>query len=198
MAKLTNAEIIASIEEMSVLELNELVKAIEEKFGVTAAAPVAAAAPAEEEAAAPSGDNVINLWAFTDEVPGMVDKFLEAHPDFPYTVESTIIATTDGAYQPALDQALASGGADAPDMYCAEAAFILKYAQGDASHYAASYKDLGIVSAVTRISDKFNRLKTLCRQPDIPQGDESIADTLLDMANYCIMTYMEFENEKQV
>ena len=74
----------------------------------------------------------------------MVNKFLEAHPDFPYTVESTIIATTDGAYQPALDQALASGGADAPDMYCAEAAFILKYAQGDASSYAAPYKDLGI------------------------------------------------------
>ena len=109
-----------------------------------AEAPAEEAAPAEEEAAAPSGDNVINLWAFTDEVPGMVDKFLEAHPDFGYEVNSTIIATTDGAYQPALDQALAAGGADAPDMYCAEAAFILKYAQGDASSYAAAYEDLGI------------------------------------------------------
>ena len=49
MAKLTNEEIIASLKEMSVLELNELVKAVEEEFGVTAAAPVAAAAaPAEE------------------------------------------------------------------------------------------------------------------------------------------------------
>ena len=86
----------------------------------------------------------INLWAFTDEVPGMVDKFLETHPDFEYEVESTIIATTDGAYQPALDQALAAGGADAPDMYCAEAAFVLKYTQGDASSYAAPYADLGI------------------------------------------------------
>ncbi|MBP3326730.1 MAG: carbohydrate ABC transporter substrate-binding protein [Coprococcus sp.] len=86
----------------------------------------------------------INLWAFTDEVPGMVDKFLETHPDFEYDVETTIIATTDGAYQPALDQALASGGADAPDMYCAEAAFVLKYTQGDASSYAAPYADLGI------------------------------------------------------
>ena len=52
MAKLTKEEIIASLKEMTVLELNELVKAIEEEFGVTAAAPVAvAAAPAEEEAA---------------------------------------------------------------------------------------------------------------------------------------------------
>lgn len=53
MAKFTNEEIIASIKEMSVIELNDLVKAIEEEFGVTAAAPVAgAAAPAEEESAA--------------------------------------------------------------------------------------------------------------------------------------------------
>lgn len=53
MAKLTKEEIIASLKEMTVLELNELVKAVEEEFGVTAAAPVAAAAaPAEEEEAA--------------------------------------------------------------------------------------------------------------------------------------------------
>ena len=51
MAKLTNEEIIASLKEMTILELNELVKAVEEEFGVTAAAPVAVAqaAPAEEE-----------------------------------------------------------------------------------------------------------------------------------------------------
>ncbi|MCQ2802180.1 MAG: 50S ribosomal protein L7/L12 [Bacilli bacterium] len=54
MAKLTKEEIIASLKEMTVLELNELVKAVEEEFGVTAAAPVAAAAaaPAEEEGGA--------------------------------------------------------------------------------------------------------------------------------------------------
>ena len=52
MAKLTKEEIIASIKEMTVVELNDLVKAVEEEFGVTAAAPVAgAAAPVEEEAA---------------------------------------------------------------------------------------------------------------------------------------------------
>ncbi|MCI7602416.1 MAG: 50S ribosomal protein L7/L12 [Candidatus Onthovivens sp.] len=49
MAKLTNEEIIAAVKEMTVVELNELVKAIENEFGVTAAAPVAAAAPVEEE-----------------------------------------------------------------------------------------------------------------------------------------------------
>ena len=61
MAKLTNEEIIASLKEMTVLELNELVKAIEEEFGVTAAAPVAvAAAPAEEEEA--KGPSEVSLF----------------------------------------------------------------------------------------------------------------------------------------
>lgn len=44
-------QIIEAIKEMSVLELNDLVKAIEEEFGVTAAAPVAAAGTAGGEAA---------------------------------------------------------------------------------------------------------------------------------------------------
>ncbi len=50
MAKLSIEEIIAAVEELSVLELNDLVKACEEKFGVSAAAGVmvAAAGPAEE------------------------------------------------------------------------------------------------------------------------------------------------------
>ena len=109
-----------------------------------AAASTEAAAETEAPAAPAEGDNVINVYAFTDEVPGMIDKFVESHPDFGYTINSTIIATTDGAYQPALDQALATGGKDAPDIYCAESAFVLKYTQGDASQYAAAYKDLGI------------------------------------------------------
>ena len=54
MAALTNEQILDAIAEMTVLEVSELVKAMEEKFGVTAAAPVAvmaggAAAPAAEE-----------------------------------------------------------------------------------------------------------------------------------------------------
>jgi large subunit ribosomal protein L7/L12 len=51
MAKLTKEELLQAIEEMTVLELSELVKALEEKFGVSAA-PVAVAAPAGGGAAA--------------------------------------------------------------------------------------------------------------------------------------------------
>ena len=61
MAKLTNEEIIASLKEMTILELNALVKAIEEEFGVTAAAPVAAAAAAPAEEEGPKGPTEVTL-----------------------------------------------------------------------------------------------------------------------------------------
>ena len=52
MAKLTTEEFIEAIKELSVLELNELVKACEEEFGVSAAAGVVVAAAGGEGAAA--------------------------------------------------------------------------------------------------------------------------------------------------
>ena len=60
MAKLSHDDILAYLEEASILELNDLVKAIEEKFGVTAAAPVAvAAAPAEAANEGPTSVSVV-------------------------------------------------------------------------------------------------------------------------------------------
>ena len=56
MAKLTTAEMIEAIKELSVLELNELVKACEEEFGVSAAAGVVVAAAGTEAAAAEEKD----------------------------------------------------------------------------------------------------------------------------------------------
>lgn len=62
MAKLTKEEIIASLKEMTVVELNDLVKAVEAEFGVTAAAPTAvAAAPVEEEVVA-KGPTEVSLF----------------------------------------------------------------------------------------------------------------------------------------
>ncbi|MCR5228670.1 MAG: 50S ribosomal protein L7/L12 [Solobacterium sp.] len=73
MAKLTKEEILAYLDEATILELNDLVKAIEEKYGVSAAAPVAvAAAPAEAaEAAAPANVTVV-LSSFGDSKVGVI------------------------------------------------------------------------------------------------------------------------------
>ena len=96
------------------------------------------------EAASNGEKTVINVMAFTDEVPKMIEKYIAMHPEENLEIKTTIVATTDGLYQPALDAALKAGGADAPDIYAAEAAFVLKYAQGEGAGFAAAYEDLGI------------------------------------------------------
>lgn len=63
--------------------------------------------------------------------------------------------------------------------------------------FGITYNKLGIISAVTRITDKYNRLVSLATKKDYLVKDESISDTLLDLANYAIMTYMEIENDKE-
>ena len=80
---MTKEEIMQAIENMTVLELSELVKALEEKFGVSAAAPVAvAAAPAAAGAAAEektefdvilanAGASKINVIKVVREVTGL-------------------------------------------------------------------------------------------------------------------------------
>ena len=63
MAKLTTAEFIDAIKELSVLELNELVKACEEEFGVSAAAGVVVAAAGPAEAAEEKTEFDVELTA---------------------------------------------------------------------------------------------------------------------------------------
>ena len=90
---MTKEEIMQAIEEMTVLELSELVKAMEEKFGVSAAAPVAvAAAPAAGAAAAEektefdvilasAGDKKINVIKVVREITGLGLKEAKALVD---------------------------------------------------------------------------------------------------------------------
>ena len=64
MAKLTNAEIIDAIKELPVMELNELVKACEEEFGVSAAAGVAVVAAGPAEAVEEKTEFDVELTSF--------------------------------------------------------------------------------------------------------------------------------------
>ena len=70
MAKLSTQEIIDAVKELSVLELNELVKACEEEFGVSAAAGVVVAAAAGDGAAAAGEEKTefdVELTSFGDK-----------------------------------------------------------------------------------------------------------------------------------
>ena len=83
---MTKEEIMQAIEEMTVLELSELVKAMEEKFGVSAAAPAAGAAAAEEKTEfdvilASAGDKKINVIKVVREVTGLGLKEAKALVD---------------------------------------------------------------------------------------------------------------------
>lgn len=68
-------------------------------------------------------------------------------------------------------------------------------AYGDS--FGKTFQELGVISAVTRMYDKFNRIKALSCGADNQVKDEAITDTLLDLANYCMMTIIELEIEKE-
>lgn len=57
--------------------------------------------------------------------------------------------------------------------------------------FSRAVEKYGLISALTRISDKFNRLESLILHKEQEVKDESVQDTLLDLANYCIMTVIE-------
>ncbi len=62
---------------------------------------------------------------------------------------------------------------------------------GDSFHI--SFLEEGMAMARIRLSDKLSRFKTLSKNPVQQVQDESMRDTLLDLANYAIMTVMEMD-----
>lgn len=60
--------------------------------------------------------------------------------------------------------------------------------------FEISLDKYGIIAALTRLSDKFNRLETLILKGENGTNDESVADTLIDLANYSVMTAVYLKN----
>lgn len=58
-------------------------------------------------------------------------------------------------------------------------------------NFRKSLEEFGLVAAVVRMSDKMERVKTLSKGEKAKVTDEKIRDTLVDLANYAIMTVME-------
>lgn len=119
---MTKEEILQAIEGMTVLELSELVKDMEEKFGVSAAAPVAvAAAPAAGAVAggeeksdfdvvlASAGDKKINVIKVVRELTGLGLKEAKAMVDgAPATVKEGVAKATAEEMKAKLEEAGAS------------------------------------------------------------------------------------------
>ena len=118
---MTKEQIMEAIESMTVLELSELVKALEEKFGVSAAAPVAvaAAAPAAAAAAeektefdvilASAGASKINVIKVVREVTGLgLKEAKELVDGAPKAVKEKISKADADALKAKLEEAGAS------------------------------------------------------------------------------------------
>ncbi len=65
---------------------------------------------------------------------------------------------------------------------------------GDSFHL--SFVEEGLAMPRIRLGDKFNRFKTLSRSMVQEVPDESLRDTLMDLANYALMTILEMEETK--
>lgn len=62
--------------------------------------------------------------------------------------------------------------------------------------FSAQFEKHGLLSSVIRLEDKFRRFEQLATHQDMDGLDESIEDTLLDMANYAILTVMELRKNR--
>ena len=63
--------------------------------------------------------------------------------------------------------------------------------------FEQSCDTFGTVAAVVRMNDKMNRINRLYNNTEIAKVDEKLEDTLLDLANYCILTVMYNRNRSK-
>ena len=63
--------------------------------------------------------------------------------------------------------------------------------------FARSYDKWGLTMTCMRLEDKMNRLEQFAKGGELLVNDESVTDTLLDIANYAIMTVIEMKRKEQ-
>lgn len=134
----------------------------------------------------PGADYDIDKYRSITELPQMCNK-IKSEP-FEGDVQKNPVATLAKAPEN-LDSVVEHAG------ICAELTNIYKKKNADyGDSFSKAIKKYGLTSALVRIGDKFNRLENLVLHNKQEVKDESVQDTLLDLANYCIMTVMELRN----
>ena len=103
--------------------------------------------------------------------PETLEEFRAKHPNFPEQIARAFFKDND-EFKKILDQ-----------MY--------ETYQKKNSDYGSSFTNLmdefGMVSLIIRLTDKLNRLKSITKKNEILVKDESMEDTLLDLANYAVL-----------
>lgn len=62
--------------------------------------------------------------------------------------------------------------------------------------FSETIQEFGFIPAVARINDKLKRVKNMVKGKEMNIKDESLRDNLMDIANYCVLTIIELDNQK--
>ena len=131
-----------------------------------------------------------------------VDNFITKHPKLPKAiVNAFMLDEYPGDENKQDEQCLGGVKWDVAEFEKITTQMFETYKKKNAD-YGSSFDDLfdefGMTSALIRMKDKYNRLKSITEKKDIQVKDESVEDTLLDLANYCILTVMKLRKDKHV
>lgn len=61
--------------------------------------------------------------------------------------------------------------------------------------FSESFEEFGLIAPVVRMTDKMNRIKSLSKKGGRQVSDESLRDSLMDLANYALMTVIELDQQ---
>lgn len=131
-----------------------------------------------------------------------VDNFIAKHPKLPKAiVNAFMLDEYPGDENKQDEQCLGGVKWDVAEFEKITTQMFETYKKKNAD-YGSSFDDLfdefGMTSALIRMKDKYNRLKSITEKKDIQVKDESVEDTLLDLANYCILTVLKLRKDKHV
>ena len=62
--------------------------------------------------------------------------------------------------------------------------------------FSETIQEFGYIPAVARINDKLKRVKNMVKGNEMNIKNESLRDNLIDIANYCVLTIVELDNQK--
>ena len=109
-----------------------------------------------------------------------VDEFSTQEPEGKYRIVKGTIVTDETEQAVRIHKA----GEELTDLLVRK-----NHDYGDS--FAKQYDKYGLMSALIRMDDKMRRLETLLESEDKAKVDESLADTLLDLAGYALLAYVE-------
>lgn len=124
-----------------------------------------------------------------------VNKWIEHHKGFPAPIAKALLLEDYGT--PAENENLSPNEKAFKKITDKMFTTYQKKNKDYGSSFDELFDEFGMTSALLRLKDKYNRLKSITENGKIEVKDESVEDTLLDMANYAILTVLKLRTDKK-